>query len=410
MIQKMSSMNKLDCKWMSLNLRSPFIMASLTLISNVSINEHVKYYKKVCDMGAGAIVLPSVNPHFYGNTFENQTIADCLTFNTGCNKNSRTGFTVLGPTKPNIVSVEYGNNLAGRVRNECKIPIIGSVADLGTEAEIINTVTKLCEAKVDGIEFNVSCPNIITMGKDQSIRVLNILKRIRKSHKIPISLKLSPQKDYSNLLRSIGGLVDGLTLSNAYIGLVPPTIQINSPSPFKRRTKWSPSGIYGPFERLLTYNTLYTYREFAYKNALSIACVGGIDSIHDAIQAFLLGADVVQLSSAILWKSISVFNEYNTSLLNYMEDAGISNISKIKGTALQYIEKCSDDLPMPQNRKMSVDNQKCKKCFDCNCCNRLCIAIHQNSNGFVYIDKELCSGCGMCLKLCPNSAILECSE
>lgn len=399
--------DKLRCKWMSLNLKSPFIIASLTLVSNVSIEEHVKYYKEVYKMGAGAIVLPSINPHINGDDNINQTVAECLTFNTGCDANSKTGFTVLGPTNPNIISFDYGINLAGRVRKECgNIPIIGSIADLGTETEVLDAISALFEAGVNGIELNISCPNVITMGKDQCLKMLELLNKIRKKYSLPISLKLSPQKDYSNLLTSVGGLVDSLTLSNAYIGLMPPKITTNSLSPFKRQKEWAPSGVYGPFERLLTFNTLYTYNRFANENNLNIACAGGIVSVQDAIQALMLGADVVQFSSAVLWKSISVFEEYNNSLLDYMEAEGIDNLSQIKGLALQYIKKCSDDLPFSKKRKMTINDHKCRKCRECGCCNRLCIAIHQDVDYSVHIDKDLCSGCGMCMELCPNSAIL----
>jgi len=409
MNKKKSSNNKLECKWMTLNLRSPFIIASLTLVSNVSIAEHVKYYKKVYDMGAGAIVLPSINPCFEGKSDINETVADCLTFGTGLGGTGKMGFSVLGPVEPNIISLKYGINLAQKVKDECEdIAVIGSVIDLGTKADIVNAVSALCKTGVDGIELNISCPNVNAAENDQCIRIQDILEQIRKKHNVPISLKISPQKDYTKLLTIVGDVIDGLTLSNAYVGLIPPNIEDDSFSPFKRRTEWSPSGVYGPFERMLTFKTIYSFRKLADEKKLSIACVGGIVSVQDAIQALMLGADVVQLSSAVLWSGVSVFDKYNKSLLRYMETKAINVVYQIKGSALKYIKDSSNDLKAPRKRKMRIDNNKCKKCLNCMCCDRLCIAIHQNSNDHsVYIDKELCSGCGMCMELCPNSAILE---
>ena len=37
---------RLECEWMSLKLNSPYIMASLTLMSNVDLKRHIDYYKK----------------------------------------------------------------------------------------------------------------------------------------------------------------------------------------------------------------------------------------------------------------------------------------------------------------------------------------------------------------------------
>ncbi len=321
------------------------------------------------------------------------------------------GFSVLGPVMPNVISIDYGVNLAGKLKSACNdIPIIGSVLDLGSKEEIVSTVTKLCKVGVDGIEFNISCPNVITMGIKECAQIRDILSQIRKKCSIPISLKISPQKDYSGLLPTVVDIIDGLTLSNAYIGLVPPNTEGMSVSPFKRRNEWAPSGVYGPFERLLTFNTIFSFHNLVEKNKLSIACVGGITSVQDAIQALMLDADVVQLSSAILWHGVSIFNEYNNLLLRYINEKGVNSVNQLKGLALQYIKDNSSDLPEPRKRTMSIDDKKCKKCQKCKCCDRLCIAIHQDDRDHsVSINKELCSGCGMCMELCPNSAILECA-
>ena len=53
-----------------------------------------------------------------------------------------------------------------------------------------------------------------------------------------------------------------------------------------------------------------------------------------------------------------------------------------------------------------MDNNKCRKCNPCNCCDKLCLAIQQSPiDRSVIIDQDLCSGCGMCIELCHNSAI-----
>ena len=193
------------------------------------------------------------------------------------------------------------------------------------------------------------------------------------------------------------GEIDGLTLSNAYVGLVSPKIEGAQYSPFERREEWAPCGVYGPFERLLTFYQLYKYHDIAKEKNLSIACVGGIVSVKEAIQSILLGADVVQLSSAIAWRGIHFFQKSNMILANYLTTHNFDNINFIKGSALPYIKSNVDELNNSSTkRKMKVDEGKCKKCKECMCCNRLCIAISQNSDGIVKINRDLCSGCKWC--------------
>lgn len=400
---------RLECEWMSLKLNSPYIMASLTLMSNVDLKRHIDYYKKANIAGAGAIVLPSVNPEVCGNSENNSVIVDSLTIDTGLHKKHRMGFAVLGPTVPNIIPLNYGLSLAKGLKKEIKgTPIIASVANIGQEEEIVRAVEELGKTGIDGIELNFSCPNIRIKNKRKSVLTNEFLKKIRKVIKQPISLKIRPYEDYSFILDSLDGEIDGLTLSNAYVGLVPPKIEGAQYSPFERREEWAPCGIYGPFERLLTFYQLYKYHDIAKEKNLSIACIGGIVSVKEAIQSILLGADVVQLSSAIAWRGIHFFQKSNMILANYLTTHNFDNINFIKGSALPYIKSNVDELNNSSTkRKMKVDEGKCKKCKECMCCNRLCIAISQNSDGIVKINRDLCSGCKWCYYMCVNGAIME---
>lgn len=402
-------MKRLECRWMSLKLSSPYILASLTLMSNIDLKGHVEYYKKANMEGAGAIVLPSVNPEVCGTSENNSVRVDSLMIDTGLHKNHRMGFAVLGPTVPNIIPLNYGLLLAKNLKKEInKTPIIGSIANIGKEEEIITAIEEMSKTGIDGIELNFSCPNVSLIEERKSALTNEFLKKIRKVIKLPISLKITPYEDYSFILDCLDGEIDGLTLSNAYIGLVPPAIEGVQYSPFGQREEWAPCGVYGPFERLLTFYQLYKYHNIAKIKNLSIACVGGIVSVEEAIQAILLGADIVQFSSAIAWHGTQFFRESNMSLIHYLINHNFDNVNFIKGSALPYIKSNVDKLNnCTTKRKMIVDKEKCKKCNECMCCNRLCIAISQKSDGTAQINRDLCSGCKWCYYMCVNGAIKE---
>lgn len=393
---------------MGLNIKSPCVLASLTMMSNVKLENHICYYKKVIEAGAGAIVLPSVNPIRTEDSQKNISLSDCLMIETGLKKSDKMGFTVLGTTYPNIVPVSYGKSLAESL---CSIPqrslILGSVANIGNESQFMDAVKKMCETNIDAIELNFSCPNVIARKNESTNPTVELLKNIRSKVEIPISLKLTPYENHILLLEKLNDEIDGITLSNAYIGLIPPDIDnIRHLSPFDRYDCWSPSGIYGPFEKMLTFYHLYEMRELADKKGWDIASVGGYVSCRDIIQGIMLGADVIELSSAIAWRGISFIEECNRKIEKYIIDNDIENINGLNAIALEFIKKDVDSLGnYDKNHKVIIDYDKCKKCNQCFCCNKMCLAVTQGSDKNVKINYELCSGCTWCYNQCPNKAI-----
>ena len=109
---------------------------------------------------------------------------------------------------------------------------------------------------------------------------------------------------------------------------------------------------------------------------LSLACVGGLINAEDIIQAIMIGADVVQLSSAIVWEGIGFIDYCLSGIEKYLMDKNISSINNIKGIALYNIKDNADVLgEYDKNHTVHVNTEKCKKCKNCRCCNRLCVAI-----------------------------------
>lgn len=398
----------LHTKWLGLDIKSPCVLASITLMSNVNLNSHIEYYSKVIEKGIGAIVMPSVNPQKKKEAKENKSISDCIAIETGLKNNDKMGFTVLGSTDPNILPLQYGVHLSEALCSIDNRPlIIGSVANIGTEEEFIYAIKKLCKTNIDALEINFSCPNVKTKNDNVTNLTLELLKVVRSIVKIPISLKLTPYEDHSTLLESLNDEIDGVTLSNAYIGLLPPNIDnINNLSPFDRHIYWSPSGMYGPFEKMLTFYHLYKLREISNKKCWSIASVGGYVSYKDILQGIMLGADVVQLSSVIAWEGINIIENCNEKISQYLANNNFKDLTELKGIAISYIKQNSDSIgKYDKNHKVQIDYEKCRKCAHCFCCNRMCVAINQDIEKNVKIDYNLCSGCTWCYNQCPNNAI-----
>lgn len=405
---------------MGLELKSPFVLASLTLFSHIELSKHIHFYQKAVKYGAGAVILPSVNPKRRGDDYSNNVIVEVQSVKSGIG-DGMMGFSVLGPTFPNIISVDYGVNLARKlISTGVGVPILGSVANMGDQDEIIRAVRLLVESGIQGIELNFSCPNVITNNTKENIPLsvsslpspdlLAVIRHICSS--IPISLKLSPLVQHEQIC-GLEDYIDGLTISNAYTGLMPPVYSSMSPfsfeSPFAISEDWAPTGIYGPQERLMTYYTLYKCKQIKKEKGLDISCVGGLISGEHAVQALLLGADTIQLSSVIAWRGLSVFEEFVKELEKYLNKNNISHVEDISGLSLSHIKECIDEAvkTKSQIRRMEVDHNICSNCEVCKCDEGLCIAFIKKEHDRPVIDPSLCSGCGWCKFKCLRNAIKE---
>jgi indolepyruvate ferredoxin oxidoreductase alpha subunit len=61
-----------------------------------------------------------------------------------------------------------------------------------------------------------------------------------------------------------------------------------------------------------------------------------------------------------------------------------------------------------RTRAPVYDNQKCKKCYVCLSLN--CPAITKTDEGFIFINKDFCTGCNLCLEACKFGALTKNEE
>lgn len=397
----------LSCRWMSLKLRSPLVVASLTPMSKASLKQHVAFFGKAIKKGAGAVVLPSINPERHGSADGNDEWVETCIVATGMGNNDPMAFTVLGPTVPNIISVEYGLNLASATcATFHDTPIIASVVNLGREDQLIDIVASLCNLGIAGIELNCSCPNVETLSGKAKPTISRLVNMIRTVTDKPISLKLTPYQDCSCISKEVGAQIDGVTLSNAHIGLLPPRLDGESYSPFRASDYWAPGGFYGPFARPSSFYRLYQFQDIARRFDLDIACVGGMSSGEDAVRAVLLGASVIEVASGIQWHGTEVFKQIADGVAEYMEASSKQSIAAFKGAALESIRPSADEVPfVKKHGHLTVNQEKCFGCISCKCVDRLCFAFSKAPGEKARIDETLCSACGWCAHECIGHAV-----
>lgn len=188
-----------------------------------------------------------------------------------------------------------------------------------------NTVDEYCKmaeklgSHVDGIELNISCPNVkeggAAFGTD-SDSVYNITKRVKEYCEVPLIVKLSPNvADIKEIaLSAEEGGADAISLINTLLGMA---IDINSKRPVLANKV---GGLSGPAVKPVALRMVWETSESV---NIPIIGMGGISCWQDAVEFILAGADAVSIGTA------NFFNPYAPlEILEGLEKYLIRNESK----------------------------------------------------------------------------------
>jgi dihydroorotate dehydrogenase (NAD+) catalytic subunit len=206
------------------------------------------------------------------------------------------------------------------------IPIIVSIA--GHSIEEFGTLVELVgrEDGVDGIELNLSCPNVadgLVFGTDPVLTGA-LVAHVRALTSRPIIAKLSPNvTDIVAIAHSAHqGGADALTLINTLTGLA---IDVETRRP---RLGAVTGGLSGPAIRPVAVRMV---REVFRAVKLPIIGAGGVGSAADALEFIIAGAHAVAVASAVIDRP-TVAEEIRTGLQDYLRRHNLRSIGEVVGT------------------------------------------------------------------------------
>ncbi|HAW60219.1 MAG TPA: dihydroorotate dehydrogenase [Actinobacteria bacterium] len=173
------------------------------------------------------------------------------------------------------------------------VPVIVNVAgdDIG---EYVTVSRKLSEAKVDGVELNISCPNVarggIIFGTDAAA-VAEVVSAVREAIDVPLIVKLSPNvTDITEMAsRAVDAGADVLSLINTVVGMA-----IDTDS-FKPELATITGGLSGPAIRPIAVRMVW---QVAQAVEVPIIGMGGIVKVRDAVEFLLAGATAIAVGTA----------------------------------------------------------------------------------------------------------------
>lgn len=302
-------MGKLKTNYMGIELENPIIVGS----SNMALNPDK--LKKAEDAGAGAIVFKSL--------FEEQIQLERFQLEENLSEfnDIHAEMVTMHPNIDHAGPEEHLVNVR-KARESLSIPLIASLNAVNHETWI-RYAKLLAETGVDGLEFNFySTPD--TFSRDAATiesEQVSIIKEVKESVSVPISVKLSP--DYTNVLNLVQKMdqagADAFILFNSFFQ---PDIDIIS----EEHIKLFSISHEGDYRQSLRYAGLL------FDNIKADICSSrGIFTGEDIIKLIFAGSSCVQVVSTLYHNGITQIGEMKKEIIEWMDRKNYTTLDDFKG-------------------------------------------------------------------------------
>ena len=290
-------------------------------------------------------------------------------------------------------SLEEWEREIGIVKEHGGVVIANILAHSPSEmAFLARTVEKY---GVDALELGVSSPHgegLSIQGCDP-LNLYKMVKAVVESVNIPVMVKLSPS------VNNLAALADAVERAGAKgisaINTVRSILGVN----IDEMTPLLPTygGYSGEPIRPIGLGAVATICQTV---DLSVSGIGGISRFNHLLEYLMLGADTCQLQSALILHGFSLIREILDELQSWMEEKKYSSLGDIRGKALNHLKSFDEIVLEP---KIASGLQDCPL-PRCTLCSDSCTynALEKNEKDLVEINRELCTGCGLCISICPR--------
>jgi dihydroorotate dehydrogenase/Pyruvate/2-oxoacid:ferredoxin oxidoreductase delta subunit len=268
------------------------------------------------------------------------------------------------------------------------------------------------------IELNMCCPNMsfnlsntgettkkntgASLGNDME-NLPKAVKEVLDAVKIPVIVKFSPEGNKlaaaSHVALTAGAA--GVGHSGNRLGI--PDIDIKNPmkSIYHLQDQITLGCMSGPWLRPLALRDTYQMRHALGKDPFIIGS-GGVSNLESAVQQIMVGSDAVWICTETMIRGFDFLPKMLDGLAAYMKEMGYTKIRDFRDLLLGNI-KSAGDLTIRQGHAF-IDKEVCTRCGLCwkigHCC-----AISHDADGVTVVDPEKCLACATCIDICPSRAI-----
>ncbi len=322
-------MSRLKTTYMGIELKNPLIVGACNLTLDIDVA------KRMEDAGAGAIVFKSL--------FEEQINLESLQMEEDLGEYAERNAEMVSlfPSLEHAGPQEHLDKLS-QLKANLGIPVIGSL-NCVNHSTWVHYAQEVEKTGIDALELNFYANPRDKNQSAESIEKeqLDILKEVKSSVKIPVSVKLS--FFYTNPLQIISQMdklgVDGFVLFNR---LFQPDIDTDK------------QDMYSPFNLSAAgdYKLPLRYAGLLYKQIKGDICSNtGILKGEDLVRVIMAGAQTAQVVSAIYKNKI----QYITTMLNdldqWMEQNNYESLDDFRGK----VSKMNTKDPYAYRRAQYVD-------------------------------------------------------
>jgi dihydropyrimidine dehydrogenase (NAD+) subunit PreA len=285
-------------------------------------------------------------------------------------------------------------------------PIIASIVAQSEPALTAENAKKLeATGKVVMFEINVSCPMPadssqvgFLMGNNPEMCARQVAT-LKKAVALPVGIKLTPTThDMVPMAKAAEAAgADFLTIANSVRSFAGVDIESGLP----RLAAYG--GYTGPAIKPITQRHV---SEVARAVKIPISAVGGVSSWEDVIEYIMIGASTIQICTSIMWKGYEHFQAILRGLTKFMERKGLASLDEIRGQALPHITTIEELAKRPAVVGR-VDTDICLNHTKgtCELCGKVCFYQAIEFAPSMAVIEKNCDGCGMCVEICPVSAL-----
>ncbi|MBO5651116.1 MAG: 4Fe-4S binding protein, partial [Selenomonas sp.] len=121
----------------------------------------------------------------------------------------------------------------------------------------------------------------------------------------------------------------------------------------------------------------------------------------------LLGADSLQVTTAIMQYGYRIIDDLKTGLNYYLHEKGFASVKDLTGLALPSVSDTTDVLERDSILFPRFDYTSCLGCGRCviSCADGGNQAIRLNEKRQPVLDGKKCVGCHLCRLVCPTQSI-----
>jgi len=264
------------------------------------------------------------------------------------------------------------------------------------------------DAGANMIELNFSCPHMSVEGAGMKVgQAFDLVEKfsaaVRKTTTIPLLAKLTPNITdmVEPAMFAKRGGIDGITAINTVRGLTEIGLDDYVPRP-NVGGKGAISGYSGPAVKPIGLRFIADLGK-AKNLGLPLVGCGGIETWIDAVEYFLCGASLVQMTTGVIHYGHRIVEDMCEGLSDFMNAKGYNKLEDMVGKALVNVHP-TDEFDLKVQGAADFDLDRCIGCGQCHIvcqdAGGQCIDWDSKKRRPVQ-DQDRCLSCMICSFVCP---------